>query len=67
MQDLEDGLHHEDDECAGEETFNLSRLQAVDWGTSQSLKLGDNDFQPALLVEFVQGCECTPHCCMLGA
>lgn len=51
MQDLDDGLHHEDDESPGQQTFSLARLAGVDWGTSQSLKLGDNDFQPAILLE----------------
>ena len=55
MQDLDDDLHHEDDESAGLATFSLSRLLEVDWATSHSLKLGDNDFQPAILLQFAKG------------
>lgn len=55
MQDLDDGLHHEDDEVVGLERFSLANLLAVDWATSHSLKLGDNDFQPALLLQLSTG------------
>lgn len=55
MQDLDDELHHDDDESAGSETLKLTRLIAVNWATSQSLKLGDHDFQPAILLEIAAG------------
>ena len=55
LQDLDDGLHHDEDESPGQETYSLARLMAVDWATSQSLKLGDNDFQPALLLDILPG------------
>lgn len=61
MQDLEDGLHHEDDEIAGQQLLSLDRLISIEWATSQSLKLGENDFQPALLLQFATGATTRTH------
>lgn len=62
MQSFEDGTFHEDDEVPGRETLLVSRILGIDWTTSQSLKLGDNDYSPALLL-FCAGkqppCSCT--------
>ena len=50
MQSFEDNTYHEDDEKPGSECVLVSSLLGLDWSTSQSLKLGENDYTPALLL-----------------
>ncbi|KAK9812925.1 hypothetical protein WJX72_005880 [[Myrmecia] bisecta] len=53
-QDLEDGMHHEKDEAPAQLLLPIQDILAIDWSTSQSLKLGDADFRPALLLQVLQ-------------
>ena len=53
-QDFEDGLYHEEEEEPGRVVIGLQDIVGIDWGTSQSLKLGDNDFTPALVLHVLQ-------------
>ena len=54
MQSLDDGMYHEDDEEPGSVMLRIEDILAIDWATSQSLKLGDNDFTPALVLHIAQ-------------
>lgn len=50
MQDLDDGAYHEEEEQAGRQVLSVSDIVAVEWSTSHSLKLGSNDYSPALIL-----------------
>ena len=50
VQSFEDGTYHNEDEVPGEDAFHVSQVLGMDWSTGNSLKAGDQDFAPALLI-----------------
>ena len=45
----------------GQDSFPVSRIVGVDWTTSATLKTGDQDFSPALLISVAGVLNSDPH------
>ena len=53
MQDLDDGLYHDEDETAETICLGINSVIRIEWSTSAALKLGD-DCNPALVIHTSQ-------------
>ena len=55
MQDLDDGTYHEDEEQPGQQILSLHSILGIEWQTNHSLKLGENDYKPTLVLLIDRG------------